>query len=90
MTYISKIDFNNYIGKYIVLVTNYKTTLSKLPVSIANMQVFRYKQKYVLARYLTIEDLKDEDFVDCLHNMWKSRIELDKFLRYSRTEQPKE
>jgi hypothetical protein len=54
------------------------------------MKIFRYKQKYVLARTLTIEDLKDEDYVDCLHNMWKSKTELDKFLRYSRTEQPKE
>jgi hypothetical protein len=80
----NKINFEKYVGKNIVLATNYAKTLNSLPLSIDNMKVLRYKQKYVLAKALTREDLQDEDFVDYLQNMWKTEEELDKFLKYSR------
>lgn len=78
------IDLEKYIGEDIVLTTNFAPLLSKLPNSLPGLKVIHYKQKYVLARALTREDLLDEDFVDYLQNMWKSPQALDNFIRFSK------
>jgi hypothetical protein len=82
---ISKNKFNleDYIDKYIVLITNYtiKNTFNNVS---SDIKVIKYKQKYVLARCLTKNDLLDEDFVDYMYNMWKHKSNLDNFLKNGR------
>ena len=82
----NKIDFVKYIGEFVVLTTNYTPNLKKLPTTISGLRIMRYKQKFVLARALTREDLLDEDFVDYLHNMWGTETDIDRYLRYARDE----
>lgn len=66
------IDFTKYIGKYIVLMTNDFLTQEELPgIRDELSKVFKYGGAFVLVRPLTVEDLKDEDFILWLHSMWK-------------------
>jgi hypothetical protein len=79
-----KINFQDYIGEYIVLTTNFAPMLKKLPDTLPGLKVICYKQKFVLAKALTVEDLSDEDFVDYLNKMWKTAEDLKRFIRLSR------
>lgn len=65
------IPYDKYIGEFVVLITNAFTNPEDISgIRKSNSRVFKFKGKYVLARPLTIEDLKDEDFVDWLNSMW--------------------
>jgi hypothetical protein len=78
------IDFNQYIGKPIVLVTNYHNTASDLYSSIdvsAGIYLYNIDKRYVCTRALEAEDLKDEDYVQWLNTMWPTETTLITFLK---------
>lgn len=85
----NKLELHNYIGKYIVLITNY-TVKNTFKDIAPELRIVKYKQKYVLARTLKEDDLKDEDFVDYLSNMWKTNSEINNFLKNGRASKPEE
>lgn len=80
------IDFMKYIGSYVVLMTNDVDSPEELP-GIRNKQekVFKFKGHYVLARPITLEDIKDEDFQLWLNSIWKhDESNVKSFLKYKR------
>ena len=78
------IDFSKFIGKYVVLVTNYTGTPDEL-FGIRNdkssIELFTIHDKYVCVRILDESDLKDDDFVQWLNTMWVDEIQLITFLK---------
>lgn len=77
------IPYDKYIGEYVVLITNAFATPEDISgIRNSNSRIFRFKGKYVLARPLTLEDLKDEDFIDWLNSMWGHKeLNIKSFLR---------
>lgn len=80
------IPFDKYLDKYAVLATNYFNNFEDLyGIRIHDSQVFKFKGKYVIARPLTKEDLKDEDFLHWLDSVWKhDETNLKLFLKHKR------
>ena len=85
------IDFTKYIGKYIVLMTNDFLTQEELPgIRDEQSKVFKYGGAFVMVRPLTLEDLKDEDFVLWLHSMWKhDEVNIINFVKNGRRHENK-
>ena len=81
------IDFSKYVNKPIVLVTNYTNSAEELLNNVdesTGVDLFVINKRYVCVRKLTLEDLKDEDFVPWLNTMWPTEIVLTTFLKKSR------
>jgi sulfur relay (sulfurtransferase) DsrF/TusC family protein len=81
------IDFSRYIGKPIVLVTNYTNSAEELFGNMdetAGIELFVMEKRYICVRKLMPEDLKDEDFIPWLNTMWPTEILLTTFLKKSR------
>lgn len=86
-----QIDFNKYIDKPIVLVTNFCTNRDEVLTKIEPPHgLYRFKQQWIVARPLTVQDVEDEDFNTWLHNMWgKNELSIKAFIRYSKLVKPK-
>lgn len=82
------IDFSRYIGKHIVLVTNFNPEYEALSgIRISNAQLFKFKGKWVIARPLTKSDVDDEDFICFLESMWHhDEVQLKAFVKSSMTQ----
>jgi len=80
------IDFSPYLEDYVVLMTNDFTSPEQLPgIRDKHVKVFKFKGLYVLARPVTKEDLKDEDFVQWLNSVWKhDENNLKSFLKHKK------
>jgi|WetSurSiteA1Bulk_404760.scaffolds.fasta_scaffold61643_2 hypothetical protein len=78
------IDFTPYLGDYVVLMTNDFASPDQLPgIRDEQVKVFKFKGLYVLARPVTKDDLKDEDFVQWLNSIWKhDEKNVKTFLKY--------
>jgi len=77
------IDFKKYVGKPVILVTNFTDDISKIyGIRTERLHLCSFKNQWAIVRDLTEKDLKDEDFVDWLNNMWPDEKKLKLFLRY--------
>jgi hypothetical protein len=77
-------NFDKYIGKYIVLVTNFVPLPDKIfgiRNSTLGIELFKYKGQFVCVRVLLADDLRDEDFVQWLAAMWPNEDKLITFLQ---------
>ena len=78
------IDFSKFIGKYVVLVTNYTGTpdeLTGIRNDKSSIELFTINNKYICVRILDESDLKDDDFVQWLNTMWIDESQLITFLK---------
>jgi sulfur relay (sulfurtransferase) DsrF/TusC family protein len=78
------IDFNKFIGKNAVLVTNYTNTPDELfgiRNELSTIELFTINNRYICVRTLNESDLKDDDFVQWLNTMWSDETELITFLK---------
>ena len=78
------IDFNKFIGKYVILVTNYTDSPDELfgiRDELSTIELFTIRNKYVCVRILNESDLKDEDFVQWLNTMWPDEQQLILFIK---------
>jgi len=69
------IDFSKYLGKPIVLSTKYfdsEEDVSGIRSKSSTLIVLKFKGRFVAARPLTKDDLKDEDFLQWMQSMWNS------------------
>lgn len=76
------IDFSKYIGKHIILVTNYFDSpddLFGIRNELSGIELFTVNNKYVCVRILTLDDLKDEDYLQWLNTMWPTEQSLTIF-----------
>lgn len=84
-------NFINYIGKPIVLITNETNTEKELsnialPGTTYLMHSFNFPRtdvtggKFCIVRNLTSEDLEDEDFFTYLKNMWGTNNKIYAYL----------
>jgi hypothetical protein len=82
------IDFSKYINEWAVLITNFTCDPQDLyGISIIDAKVFKYHNKWVIVRKLTLEDVRNEDFVDWMNSMWnRDEAKLKLFLRYKHEE----
>lgn len=80
------INFNQYINKPVVLITNDFDSYEDISgIRICNSTVFRFQGKWVLTRLLTSEDLKDEDYCAHLDSIWHHNEEkLKTFLKHKK------
>lgn len=80
------IDFCKYVHKHVVLFTNSFGSVEELSgIRTGTSTIFRFKKKWVAARPLTPEDLKDEDFVHWLDSMWShDEAKLKAFLKHKK------
>lgn len=80
------INFEPYLGKAVVLITKEVDSPDDISgIRIDTSTVFKFKNKWVLARPLTAEDLQDEDFIGHLNSIWKHDEDLLKsFLRHKK------
>jgi len=78
------ISFDNYVGEYVVLITNSFDSLDDISgIRINNSRVFKYKNQWVIARQLTLEDIKDIDFLMYLSSIWQhDELKLKSFIRH--------
>ena len=80
------IEFHKYLGKDVVLITNSFNSYEEISgIRIQDSKAFRFKDRWVLTRTLTLTDLKDEDYLQWLDSMWghdEENIKL--FLRHKR------
>jgi hypothetical protein len=75
------IDFNSYLGQYIVLATKYaKNPKDISDIRIQDSKIFKVADRWVIARKLIEEDLKDEDFYLWLNSMWDKERNLKLFI----------
>lgn len=80
------INFADYLGKEVVLVTNSFDSVEEISgIRIEEATLFRYKDKWVWARALTLHDLKDDDYLHWLDSMWgHDENHLKSFLRHKK------
>jgi hypothetical protein len=81
------IDFSQYVGKPIVLVTNYTNSAEELFGNIdesVGVNLFIMDKRYVCVRNLMAEDLKDEDYIPWLNTMWPTETLLNTFIKKSK------
>jgi len=85
------INFTKYINEYVVRITkDYDDPIEISGIRISDSKLVKFKQKWVLVRKLTKDDVRDEDFVDQLENNWKhDESAIKTFLRYKREEKTK-
>jgi hypothetical protein len=86
------VNFKDYIGKPIVLITNEVNTQKELaniglPGTTYLMHSFGFPRmdvtggKFCIVRNLVQQDLEDEDFFIYLKNMWKKESKLQEYLK---------
>lgn len=84
-------DFRDYVGKPIVLITNEVNTQKELanialPGTTYLIHSLGFPRaditggKYCIVRNLVSQDLEDEDFSTCLKNMWKIESKIQTYL----------
>lgn len=80
------IAFDKYLGQDIVLITNSVDSLEDISgIRINESKLFKYKDKWVWARALTLHDLKDDDYLHWLDSMWgHDETHLKSFLRHKK------
>jgi hypothetical protein len=80
------IDFSTYIGQEVVLITNSFDSFDEISgIRINDSKLFKYKDKWVWARSLTLQDLKDDDYLQWLDNIWRhDENHLRSFLRHKK------
>lgn len=78
------IPFEDYVGEYVVLVTKSVGTLEEISGIRTNLsKAFRFKKKWVLARPLLKDDLRDEDFLCWLDSVWgRKELNLKSFIKH--------
>ena len=85
-------NFKDYVGKPIVLITNEVNTQKELanialPGTTYLMHSFQFPRadvvggKFCIVRNLVQQDLEDEDFFIYLKNMWNSETKLQEYLK---------
>jgi hypothetical protein len=80
------IAFDKYLGKDVVLITNSFDSIEEISgIRIDDSKLFKYKDRWVLVRTLTEEDLRDEDYLPWLSSLWgHNESNLKSFLRHKR------
>lgn len=78
------IPFEQYIGEYVVLVTKSVADPDEISGIRTNLsKLFRFKKKWVVARQLLRDDVRDEDFLCWLDSVWgREELNLKSFIKH--------
>lgn len=80
------IPFEKYVGEYAVLITNSVSDKDEISGIRTNQsKLFQFKKKWVVARPLTKEDLRDYSFICWLDSVWDhEEINLKSFIKHKK------